>query len=295
MPKKWLTLGEVAQKTRTSQKELRHQLDTGKFPAPDRPTEGPLWSSQTATPTMRRTPRDGYVMSSARQVLHLYDEVLYWALQHGHANIPQDAVGRRTRANGEPFRLGGRVSSLRYAYGLGRVTPEQVAMFESIPGWTWRHWDSVWHERCSDVLSRFPDELTAHDRVWIRSQRLRWDLLPEDRQARLEAVPDIFESRHSRVNEFVDAVEAWLAEHPTRTAFSLSYSDSVVVDGVTIPVGRRASYYRRRYLGLEGPSRKQLSDEDVAAIEALPGWVWENSQTSVAPVRRSTAEKARRR
>lgn len=173
------------------------------------------------------------------------------------------------------------MTKVRAAYRAGRVPAAARTAFESLPGWSWDENAASWHRRFADVLTRWPTRLSASDKAWLASQRGRLDRMPPDRAEALRAVPGLLEYKgNRRVHEFVEAVTVWLDEHPGATAGDVTYAATVDVGGRSIPVGRRAGYYRRRYLGKE--SSRALSVEEIAAIESLPGWLWEQSERHVA-------------
>lgn len=289
----WLTLVQMSEATGRSEKTLRNQVASGKFPAPHRfrgrNAVNPVWRRQVADDPSPVLPpsRGKQRITREMHLTELLDEVRWWVWQHGTAVIPQHATGR-TRASGRPFPLGVRVSALRNAHKQGRLTKTEAAEFEALPGWSWDHWDSEWRARFTEVAARYQTgSLTARDKSWLGNQRRRWDRLRPEWRALFDAYPGLLEGgRRSRVDDFIRAAEQWLAEHPGRSLYAMPYAATVVVEGEKVPVGRRATYYRRRYAGLEG--RRSLSADDISKIEALPGWTWDMSPEHVAAQKRRT-------
>lgn len=85
----------------------------------------------------------------------------------------------------------------------------------------------------------------------------------------------------SPVETFVRTARTWLEAQPDgTTAADLRTDTTVEVDGSAYPLGKRASYYRRRHQGKEG---SPLSPNDTATIEAVPGWSWQPRRRGPAP------------
>lgn len=286
MASEWLTLADVAERIGRTEKTVRKQVEQRKFPAPRR-FQGsggsePLWPLAVVEDPKGNLPPEPSEEKRLTREMHLrvlLEEVRWWVWQHGSAAIPQAARGREDKM-GREFPLGSRVSALRAARKHGRLSREEAAAFEALPEWSWDHWDSIWRVRFIGVAMRYQTgELTERDRAWLGHQRRRWGKLRPEWQAMFKAFPGLVEgAKQSRVEEFVAACEQWLAEHPDHTTYAMPYAATVMVDGEKVPVGRRAMYYRRRYRGVEGKGKHRLSAEDVAKIEALPGWTWEMSE-----------------
>lgn len=285
--RRWLTLSEAAAAIGVTDDELVSMIATATCPAPGRFTQtGPRWDATAVTKFVEGT-HPAFTTSTGtagreRWLARLFDEVCWWVWQHGTARVPTAADGRRVGV--QASRLGPRVTKLRATYRRGGLPRRTVAMFESLPGWTWDGREAAWQDRLDDVLTRWPGRLTAEDCAWLSTQR---SLLPGMSAARVDALrraPGLLEHRGNRaVDAFVEAVRAWLSEHPGMTAADLSYGSTVCVRGRLVAVGRRAVYYRRRYLGKE--SRAALTPSEVARIETLPGWAWEQSSQHVRAAR----------
>lgn len=283
---RWLTLAQVADAEGVTERTIRSRVNRAAFPAPARFTRKnePTWSvddieaAKTVTDPVVLTRDERNEVERAKSIRRLLDEVRWWVWEHGDARVPIRATGRVV--NGRPFRLGGRVTEVRSAYRSGLLTAEEAAAFEALPGWTWDHIADSWKNRLDDVLTRWPTRLTSKDRQWLAVQRARYETYTDTRKAMLDSVPGLMTYKgNRRVQEFMEAVEAWLREHPGQTTYSIGFRDEVMIRGQRVPVGRRVTYYRRRYAGLEG--RRPLSAGEIAAIEALPGWTWERSDRHV--------------
>ncbi|MDN5896386.1 MAG: hypothetical protein L0H93_20495 [Nocardioides sp.] len=294
----WLTLKDVAETVGVQENTVRRRVAAGKFPAPHRflgrDGSGPVWPADSIEDPMEAPGLPSRVgtqgMDREMHLAHLLDEVRWYVWEHGSAAIPQHATGR-SDSMGRKFPLGVRVSALRGARKHGRLTAAEAAEFDMLPEWSWDHWDSIWRERFGEVVVRFHSgRLTSRDRAWLGNQRRRWGKLRPEWQAMLAQHPGLLEgAKQSRVEEFVEACEHWLADHPDHTLYAMPYAASVTIEGEKVSVGRRATYYRRRYQGLEG--RRPLSEADIKTIEQLPGWTWEMSPVHVQAQRKNKSKK----
>lgn len=294
---RWLSLVEVAENEGVTPRTIKNRVGKAAFPAPARfyRKHEPRWSAndiaaaksaeKDSRDEVRLTRDERNEITRANAVKRLLDEVRWWVWVHGTADVPSRATGRVVA--GSAYRIGAKVTSTRSAYRRGALSASEIAAFEALPGWTWDHVTDSWRARFDDVLTRWPTRLSSEDRAWLAAQRARFDTAPEERKALLRSVPGLLEYKgNHRVEEFIEAVSRWLDEHPGQSTYSIGYRDEVKVRGETVQVGRRVTYYRRRYAGLEG--RRPLSETEVARIEALPGWTWEMSP-------RHTASAAKRR
>lgn len=284
-----MAAAEVATESGLSEDELWAKVRSGEFPAPDRlygSRRTPMWDAATVADPQPRVPTSAaQKLTRDQQMMHLYDELVVWALEHGDTDVPQGAVGR-VMPGGKRFPLGARVSALRYLKSLGdkkqlknpsdALTAAERRRFESLPGWAWDHFDNQWRRRLASVLSRWPHKLTTQDRKWVSSQRGRWDVLRPEWRELLTAVPGLIEPlERSKVDLFVQAASEWLAANPGKTLTDVTFNTEIVLEsGEIVRLGRRMTYYRRRYRGLEGKGKNPLPAHEVAKIEALPGWTW---------------------
>lgn len=289
-----LTIQEVADRFGVTEKTLVRRVEKGKVSAPTKfvrgKTNNPRWDASALDSPPPSAPA-GVRMSRERHLTQLLDEARLWSWQHDGKLIVQTATGRVQ--NGRAFPLGLRVSALRTQHRAGRVPAEFVTAFEAIPGWTWNPWDTEWNARFDDVATRYPDRFTDADRSWLSVQRQRFERLQPSWQERFLDYPEMLHPvRVSPVQEFVEAAQQWLAESPDHASlFSLPFSAKVMRgENDPYPVGRRATYYRRRYAGLEGYN--PMSAEDVELIESLPGWTWEMSPSHVAAQSHRRGKKA---
>lgn len=279
---KTLTLEQVAQRADVTERTIRRRVLNGRHPAPTTFTAAgqPRWSAEALeNPPVLAGP--GVKMNREMHLAHLLDEVRWWAWDHPDETIVQATTGRTTHT-GRPFPLGHRVSSLRSQKRSGTLSAKWTAAFEAVPNWTWDPWDQQWNRRFDDIVTRYPFDFTDADKSWLMVQRNRREKLRPQWQARFLMYPGMIKTAEdSPVHMFVEAAERWLNENPDHaTVFSMPFSARVwTAADMEYPVGRRVTYYRRRYAGLEG--RNPLSDKDIELIETLPGWSWEMSPTHV--------------
>lgn len=276
-----LSLAQVAHRAGVTERTVKRRVTVGKHPAPTgfTPDHQPLW-----TPAIIENPPvmsgPGIKMTREMHLAHLLDEVRWWAWEHPGETIVQAATGRTIA--GRPFPLGHRVSALRTQYRTNHLTQDWVDAFEAIPDWTWEPWDQQWNRRFDDIATRYPYNFTEADKSWLAVQRARYEKLRPHWKARFALYPGMIRlAGDSPVRVFVEAARQWLREHPDHaTVFSMPFGARVATGlDMEYPVGRRVTYYRRRYAGLEG--RNPLPDDDIKLIEALPGWSWEMSPSHV--------------
>ena len=116
----------------------------------------------------------------------------YVALE-GHATVPK---GYMTK---DGFRLGGWVQSQRSQFD--RLTLEDRAQLEALPGWTWNALSDRWEDgfrHLSDFAQReghagVKQGFVAEDGYrlgsWAQNQRARREKISKERAARLETLP----------------------------------------------------------------------------------------------------------
>ncbi len=214
----------------------------------------------------------------------LLAELDWWIRQRGSAAVPQSAVGRDV--DGRPYPLGQRLHDKRKAHRAGRLDPDQARALERRPGWAWSQADRV----SADAWSRHVQTLRAYAgqngsldglesvhpaaASWLRLQRER-DLSDPQRRE-LQAIPGALQQRRERIGDFVAALRDWVAQDPDRDAGALRWSTVHHVDGRAVPLGKRAAYVRARH------DAGALTPDQVAALEAVPGWDWQTPRARAA-------------
>lgn len=203
------------------------------------------------------------------------DELDWWVTRHGDAIVPQRATTRDVA--GRPYRLGKRVSEARIAHRRATLSEALTRELPQRPGWTWHGQAAKWDLQCAALA----EHVAHHHRLppadsavykWLMRQRAKLDTLPPEHARRLAGIPGALVRRDTRVPAFVHAAQTWLAADETRTMAALPYTETIDLDGEAFPLGRRATYYRRRRAGLEGTH--PLGNDETALIERLPGWDW---------------------
>ena len=192
--------------------------------------------------------------------------------REGHARVPWNSV-----ENG--YRLGRWVIEQRGDHALGRLTPDQVAQLEALPGWRWDALADKWEEGLGH-LRRFA-EREGHARVqasnvedgyrlgnWVnkqRSEHIKGKLAP-DREHHLEALPgwtwdaltDQWEEGFRFLRLFVN--REGHARVPQRC----------IEDGYRL--GQWVNIQRTVH------AKDKLAPGRVARLEALPGWRWSTKE-----------------
>jgi hypothetical protein len=211
----------------------------------------------------------------------LLAELDWWIDRHGDAGVPQAATSRVVA--GAPYRLGRQVNNARQRHAHGQLAQTMVEQLQRRPGWRWNanpelratQWDLKYEQLAAHLAQHDSlSELSTAVYQWLMRQRERLEQLEPDQQRRLLGLPAALERRDTRVHDFVAGARAWLAEHPEHDLGALRYASTARLPGhpEPYPLGRRATYYRRRYAGLEGTH--PLPPDEVQLIAALPGWTW---------------------
>ena len=202
-----------------------------------------------------------------------------WIAENGDARVQQSTTV--TSLAGERYALGQRVKNARLAYRRGALSDARASELEARQGWSWDGYASrsalVWEQRIAALRAYRAehgtfDGLESADPVlarWLRERRSS-ALSSVDRRE-LERIPGALELRKGRLEEFLTAMRSWLAADPDRGAGDVRYSTVYRLGRQQIPLGRRAAYWRARHA--EG----KLPADQIAQIEALPGWAWRPS------------------
>jgi len=200
--------------------------------------------------------------------------------EHGTASVPV----RHVESDGFP--LGPMTSEARTRYRKGQLSSSRIAELEQIPGWAWdvqvpSHYvrvDEAW-EHFFRLLEEYVGK-HGHAMVpmlyrtedgkrlgyWIGGQRKdrRNGVLLADRARRLESLPGW---------QWAPRISCWDEAHAKLKALldTMPMSDirqtHVLSDGLKI--GRWINDQRTAY------RRGNLPPEQVEALEALPGWIWD--------------------
>lgn len=192
-----------------------------------------------------------------------------YAQRTGHGRVPTGHIEGG-------FRLGQWVGVQRRSYDAGSLSMERVTRLEGIGGWAWNRHDHEWNSAFSMLESFVARE--SHARVpsdclengfrlgqWAKVQRRGHSqgTLTDDRERRLESLPGW----------------AWdLKEARWEQGIAL-LKDFIGVEGnARVPQKFVAGEFR---LGSWVNTRRldhragRLSSEQIAELEALPGWTWD--------------------
>ncbi|MFP5375274.1 MAG: Helicase associated domain protein, partial [Acidimicrobiia bacterium] len=192
-----------------------------------------------------------------------------WAAEHGHACPSSgDLVAG--------FDLGRWVAKQRSALRSGRLEATRAERLRALPGWVDHEREAGWEAGYARLRAWAaehghaapPQTLVLDDGYglgsWVATQRerRRQGRLPEARRDRLDAL---------RGWEWSPRNDAWPAAYARLVAFVERHGHARVPDGADADgfcLGAWATAQRTQH------RRGTLSAERVAALEALPGWVW---------------------
>lgn len=203
------------------------------------------------------------------------DQLDWWIARHGDARVPQAAT---SCAGGVDYPLGQRVKNVRIRYRAGALSASQIADLAGREGWSWDGYSArstkVWSEHLAQLQAYVTERGTLDGLEGIDAPLSRWlrqqrnEQLTTRQRRELARIPGALEERKTRHGDFIRALQSWISAEPERDAGDLRYADTHRVGRHSIPLGRRAAYWRERY------AAGQLSDAEVAALAAVPGWDW---------------------
>lgn len=183
--------------------------------------------------------------------------------REGHSRVPQAHIEGG-------FRLGLWVTSQR---GQGDdLPPDRRERLEALPGWTWHRVETRWEEAfaaLSSYVARVGNARVPSGHVegahrlgrWVANQRALRDRMPDDRRARLEALPGwVWSEKDARWEEAFAALVAYVESNGDARVPARSIQGTIKL-GMWVRI-------QREY-------REQLSPERRASLEALPGWTWD--------------------
>ena len=195
--------------------------------------------------------------------------------------------GRLPRWNAEYLgvKLGNWVNAQRQAKkgnGAWSMTPEREAALEAIPGWSWAPFDAAWQTNY-DLLRQYfeefwclPSRNVEYQGVklgnWVTAQRMAKKgtkgsaTMTPEREAALEAIPGwIWEADPDAVWQVNCALlRRFVEEHARLPIATVEYQG--VKLGSWVSVQRKAKKGQGSYV---------MTPEREAALEDIPGWVWE--------------------
>lgn len=212
------------------------------------------------------------------------EELDWWIARHGDARVPQSAT---SCAGGVDYPLGQRVKNVRIRYRAGALSDTQVTELTAREGWSWDGYSArsskVWSEHLTQLQAHVNERGTLDGLEGIDAPLSRWlrqqrnEQLTTKQRRELARIPGALEERKTRLGDFIRALQAWISAESDRDAGDLRYADTHRVGSHSIPLGRRAAYWRERY------AAGQLSAAEVAALAAVPGWDWTPPTRRIGP------------
>jgi len=209
-----------------------------------------------------------------------------FAAENGHANVPKEYVAP------DGFRTGQWAARRRQDYASGHLSSDRVAELEATPGWVWNQLDGLWSAGVAAVRdyaaahghARVPRDYISPDGhrtgTWVSSRRREFSVatLSSARIAELESIP-------GWVWNPLD--EQWSAGVAAVHTYAAVKGHANVPNNYVSPNGyRTGSWVSNRRLNYASGT---LSANQIAELEAIPGWVWsplaEMWATGVAAVR----------
>ncbi|MDD2860820.1 MAG: Helicase associated domain protein [Acidiphilium sp.] len=212
-------------------------------------------------------------------VWHVHDEAWnngFTALQEfvereRHANVPIGHV----EADG--FKLGNWVGLRRHEYSAGQLSKDRIEALETVKGWRWSLRSDAWSKGIAALQEFVERERHANVPIghveadgfilgnWVsfNRRRYRFGKLSPDRIAALETIPGwVWSVRDEAWTRGIMALRAFIE----REGHSNVPQRHVEADGFKL--GKWVSRFRDFY------RTGTLSDERIAELEAVPGWVW---------------------
>ena len=186
---------------------------------------------------------------------------------------------RQTETDADGVRLGWWINTQRMAYRRGKLLAEHITSLEGVPGWAWRvelgsttSWEDKLHRlrAFQQEEGRLPRQNEADGEgvqlgAWLNTQRIvyRKQQMPADRVAALEGVHGWSWRGKTDVHEVYDWVDTARAFQQAKGHIPKRLD---TWDGKNI--GKWVQNARAAYW------KGGLSQEIIAACEAIPGWVW---------------------
>lgn len=186
--------------------------------------------------------------------------------REGHCTVPDSWVE-------DDVPLGRWVGSLRRSYGAGVLAAQRIEALEALPGWLWSVHDKSWADAIQKMNAFYARE--GHARVgkrhiedgfklglWLdrNKKARRAGTLPDDRARELDRFPQWHLTKSERRwEDGYSALLRYAGIHGTVNMSSREMLDEFAI-------GRFVMRTRQQYVAGE------LSAEQVAALEELPGW-----------------------
>lgn len=220
------------------------------------------------------------------------------AISEGHASPPKGHLSPSGVA------LGQWATEQRDNFKRGRLTSNQIARLEDLPGWAWNVADAQWEQNYADLRRHLDRHVNTYPRAnsrsrtgidlaeWVKRQRAAADTLSSERRRRLEQLPGWSWKTVPRPpwDEVYRELVAYTREHGTARPLQGTVTPSGLALGQWVSAQRVA--HNRGTMARKFPER-------IERLEALPGWVWsvadalwENGFAELAAVAEATGSAA---
>ncbi|WP_165449738.1 DEAD/DEAH box helicase [Krasilnikovia cinnamomea] len=234
----------------------------------------PIWRGEDLAARLRAR----IIERTTSGFFHGLGKLRAFVAEKGHARVPTSWV------TDDGFPLGTWAGNRRSQYRRGgELSADRVALLEALPGWVWHAHEDGFVEGLEKLRAYATEHgNTRVAKSWVtddgfplgtwagsrRSDHRRGQLSP-DRIAQLEALPGwVWDTKEDGFAEGLEKLRAYATEHRhARVPAKFTTADG-------FQLGTWVSNRRRR--------RGQLSPDQVAQLEALPGWVWDTKEDGFA-------------
>jgi superfamily II DNA or RNA helicase len=193
-----------------------------------------------------------------------------FADREGHVRIPKDYK------TVDGYRIGGWVQAQRTTKNI--LSSERTVRLESLPGWSWDLLADKWEkgfrflnefsnrERHTKVVQGYRTTEGYRLGAWVSKQRANMDGLSPDCKIRLESLPEWKWSEQISVDrrswdEWLDILKVFvIREGHCQPPAKYKTPDGLGLGG---------------WVGQQRADQNQLSTNQKAHLEALPGWSWD--------------------
>jgi hypothetical protein len=196
-----------------------------------------------------------------------FANLLAYYTEHGTALVPKG----HHLTNG--YNIGSWV--YRQRSNSDRLTPEQMARIDSVPGWAWSAHDAAWETGFAHLLSYSAQHGTAavpnlyktddfRLGTWAAYQRNWRETMAPDRKSRLEALAGWnWDLRPTHDEE-------WDAGYAHLQAYCVEHGNTCARNGYISPDG----YKLGPWLVTQRSLHKTMPPSRITRLESLPEWYW---------------------